>query len=175
MLSLAFVLHSRRFPPQSALSPAYSVFRYESKNGEPSSILIYSSPPTWRGLGARMSPSYPCCFLPLTMQKGVPGDYTLRALDSLEPSGLRWIGNCNELNAGYAADGYGRIRGLAALFTTYGVGELSALNAVAGSYAEYSPVVRLEAAFLDQVTLDTSALREDNWRSDRSFANRSHF
>lgn len=72
---------------------------------------------------------------------GVPGDYFLRALDLLPPSGLRWIGNCNELNAGYAADGYAKIKGISALMTTYGVGELSALNAVAGSYAEYAPVV----------------------------------
>lgn len=31
---------------------------------------------------------------------GVPGDYNLVALDYLEPTGLRWVGNCNELNAG---------------------------------------------------------------------------
>lgn len=74
---------------------------------------------------------------------GVPGDYFLRALDHLEPSGLRWIGNCNELNAGYAADGYAKVKGISALMTTYGVGEISALNAVAGSYAEYSPVVHI--------------------------------
>ena len=74
---------------------------------------------------------------------GVPGDYTLKALDHLSASGVKWIGNCNELNAGYAADGYARIRGLAALFTTYGVGELSAINAVAGSYAEHVPVVHV--------------------------------
>lgn len=30
----------------------------------------------------------------------------------------RWIGNCNELNAAYAADGYARIKGMAALSTT---------------------------------------------------------
>ena len=36
---------------------------------------------------------------------GVPGDYNLVALDYLEPCGLQWAGNCNELNAGYAADG----------------------------------------------------------------------
>ena len=41
-----------------------------------------------------------------------------------------------ELNAGYAADGYARQRGFGALVTTYGVGELSALNAIAGSFAE---------------------------------------
>lgn len=31
---------------------------------------------------------------------GVPGDYNLAALDSLEKCGLNWVGNCNELNAG---------------------------------------------------------------------------
>lgn len=74
---------------------------------------------------------------------GVPGDFTLKALDHMKAAGLKWIGNCNELNAGYAADGYARIRGLSALFTTYGVGELSAINAVAGSYAEHVPVVHI--------------------------------
>lgn len=31
---------------------------------------------------------------------GVPGDYNLAALDYLSKSGLGWVGNCNELNAG---------------------------------------------------------------------------
>ena len=53
------------------------------------------------------------------------------------------MGNANELNAGYAADGYGRLRGMAALVTTFGVGELSATNAIAGSYAEHVPVVHI--------------------------------
>jgi pyruvate decarboxylase len=74
---------------------------------------------------------------------GVPGDYTLKAIDHLKQSGLQWISNCNELNAGYAADGSARITGLSALFTTYGVGELSAINAIAGSYAEHVPVVHV--------------------------------
>jgi pyruvate decarboxylase len=74
---------------------------------------------------------------------GTPGDYTLKAIDHLKQSGLRWIANCNELNAGYAADGSARIKGLSALFTTYGVGELSAINAIAGSYAEHVPVVHV--------------------------------
>ncbi|KAI8305527.1 Pyruvate decarboxylase [Colletotrichum sp. SAR11_59] len=74
---------------------------------------------------------------------GVPGDFTLRAQDHVKPAGLKWIGNCNELNAGYAADGYARTQGLGALMTTYGVGELSALNAIAGSYAEHVPVVHI--------------------------------
>lgn len=74
---------------------------------------------------------------------GIPGEFTLKALDHLAPAGLKWIGGCNELNAGYAADGYARIQGLGALFTTYGVGVLSAINAVAGSYAEHVPVVHV--------------------------------
>ena len=74
---------------------------------------------------------------------GVPGDYNLVALDYVEPSGLHWVGNANELNAGYAADGYARIKGLSALITAFGVGELSALNAVGGAYAEKAPVVHI--------------------------------
>lgn len=31
---------------------------------------------------------------------GVPGDFNLVALDYVEPCGLNWVGNCNELNAG---------------------------------------------------------------------------
>jgi alpha-keto-acid decarboxylase len=59
---------------------------------------------------------------------------------------IRWVGGANELNAGYAADGYGRLRGMAPLVTTFGVGELSAANAVAGSYAEHVPVVHIVGA-----------------------------
>lgn len=64
-------------------------------------------------------------------------------LDYVEPSGLLWVGNANELNAGYAADGYSRIRGIGAIVTTFGVGELSAINAIAGAYAERAPVVHI--------------------------------
>ncbi|EMC93644.1 hypothetical protein BAUCODRAFT_75550 [Baudoinia panamericana UAMH 10762] len=86
---------------------------------------------------------------------GVPGDFFLRALDHVDATGLRWVGNANEICAGYATDGYARAgyhavarRTVAAprvgaLFTTYGVGELSASNAVAGSYAESIPLVHL--------------------------------
>jgi TPP-dependent 2-oxoacid decarboxylase len=75
---------------------------------------------------------------------GVPGDFNLNLLDGLaEVTGLRWVGSPNELGAGYAADAYARSRGLAALITTYGVGELSAINAVAGSAAEDAPVLHV--------------------------------
>ncbi|MEU4691423.1 thiamine pyrophosphate-binding protein [Actinoplanes sp. NPDC023714] len=75
---------------------------------------------------------------------GVPGDFNLNLLDGITAvEGLKWVGSPNELGAGYAADAYARRRGLSALFTTYGVGELSAINAVAGAYAEDSPVVHV--------------------------------
>ncbi|WP_440454736.1 alpha-keto acid decarboxylase family protein [Psychrobacter sp. ASPA161_9] len=78
---------------------------------------------------------------------GVPGDFNLTFLDNIIDSDkLRWVGNTNELNAGYAADGYARERGFAAMVTTFGVGELSAINATAGSYAEYAPVLHVVGA-----------------------------
>ncbi|HEX3977360.1 MAG TPA: thiamine pyrophosphate-binding protein [Solirubrobacteraceae bacterium] len=78
---------------------------------------------------------------------GVPGDYTLGLLDRVvaHPR-VGWVGTTNELNAGYAADGYGRARGLSALMTTFGVGELSAINAVTGSFAEHVPVLHIVGA-----------------------------
>ena len=75
---------------------------------------------------------------------GVPGDFSFALNDAVEGDpDMHWIGCCNELNAAYAADGYARVRGRAALCTTYGVGELSALCGVAGSYTEHLPVVHL--------------------------------
>ncbi|KAF2498738.1 pyruvate decarboxylase [Lophium mytilinum] len=74
---------------------------------------------------------------------GVPGDYNLELLDYVAPNGLCWVGNVNELNAGYAADGYARIKGIGALITTFGVGELSAINAIAGAYAERAPIIHI--------------------------------
>lgn len=81
--------------------------------------------------------------LGVTDMFGVPGDYNLRLLDYVVPAGLHWVGNCNELNAAYAADGYARIKGLSALVTTFGVGELSAANGIAGANAERAPVVHI--------------------------------
>lgn len=78
---------------------------------------------------------------------GVPGDYNLQFLDSvIAQQNLGWVGCANELNAAYAADGYARIKGAGALLTTYGVGELSALNGIAGSYAEHVPVLHIVGA-----------------------------
>jgi len=72
---------------------------------------------------------------------GVPGDFVLGFLNQVLKSDVQYVGTCNELNAAYAADGYARIRGIGAFASTYGVGELSALNGVAGAFAERVPVV----------------------------------
>lgn len=75
---------------------------------------------------------------------GVPGDYAFAIDDAAEQvPGLSWVACANELNASYAADGYARVRGAAMLSTTYGVGELSAINGVMGCKAHRVPVFHL--------------------------------
>ncbi|GAA5938357.1 alpha-keto acid decarboxylase family protein [Sporobolomyces koalae] len=94
---------------------------------------------------------------------GVPGDFNLVFLDEVEKhKDIEWLGCCNELNASYAADGYARVKqaqlnrdvesknktqggvkGLAALLTTFGVGELSAVNGIAGAYSERVPIIHV--------------------------------
>ena len=76
---------------------------------------------------------------------GLPGDYNMQFLDMIEDEHkLKWVGCANELNASYAVDGYARSTGLpGALVTTFGVGELSALNGIAGAYTEKLPVIHI--------------------------------
>jgi len=64
-------------------------------------------------------------------------------LDELiKTKNLRYVGCCNELNAGYAADGYSRVsKKLGVVVVTYCVGGLSLVNAVAGSYSDDLPVL----------------------------------
>ncbi|HEY0609973.1 MAG TPA: thiamine pyrophosphate-binding protein, partial [Chitinophaga sp.] len=76
----------------------------------------------------------------------IPGDYVKHFTQALEHfDGVTAIGCINELDAGYAADAYGRTRGLAAVSLQYGVSTFSALNAIAGAYVERSPVVVISA------------------------------
>jgi indolepyruvate decarboxylase len=77
---------------------------------------------------------------------GVPGDFVLGFLNEVLESQVQYIGTCNELNAAYAADGYARVKGAGAFVTTYAVGELSALNGLAGAFAERVPVVAITGA-----------------------------
>ena len=78
----------------------------------------------------------------------VPGDFTLALLDELlKIKELKMIGCCNELNAGYAADGYARATGLlGVVVVTYCVGSLSLINAVAGSYSDDIPLLVISGA-----------------------------
>src|SRR6267378_1284284 len=57
------------------------------------------------------------------------------------PAVFRTVVTSSDLEAGYAADGYARVRGLSAIGVAYGVGTLSLINAVAGAYLERSPIV----------------------------------
>ena len=89
---------------------------------------------------------------------GLPGDYNFKLIESVEKNpSTNWIGCTNELNAGYAADGYARVKGYGALITTYGVGELSAINAIAGCFAENIPVIKIVGVpatkFIEQNTV----------------------
>ncbi len=75
---------------------------------------------------------------------GVAGDFAFPVQDAIVGyPGINWLGCCNELNAAYAADGYARLRGLGALSTTYGPGELGAIGAIGGAYAENVPIFHL--------------------------------
>jgi indolepyruvate decarboxylase len=76
----------------------------------------------------------------------IPGDYVKHFTQALEYfDGVNAIGAINELDAAYAADAYGRTRGLGAVSLQYGVSTFSALNAIAGAYVEFSPVVVISA------------------------------
>ncbi|HFK1512170.1 alpha-keto acid decarboxylase family protein [Bacillus paranthracis] len=78
---------------------------------------------------------------------GIAGDYNFTLLDTLECyKGIRFIEGRNELNAGYSADGYARIKGMSALITTFGVGELSACNTIAGANSEHVPIIYIVGA-----------------------------
>ncbi len=75
---------------------------------------------------------------------GLPGDYNFNILDSVVNNpDTNWVNCTNELNAAYAADGYARIKGYGAVITTFGVGELSAINGIAGAYSENVPVMKI--------------------------------
>jgi indolepyruvate decarboxylase len=72
----------------------------------------------------------------------IAGDYSIEWLNRyVTPSAIEIIEEVNEVNAGYAADGYARLKGIGALCVTYSAGALCAVNAVAGAYVEKVPLV----------------------------------
>lgn len=77
---------------------------------------------------------------------GVPGDYVLGFYDLMVKSPIQHIGTTREDTAAFAADGYARCLGMGALAVTYGVGALNTVNAVAGAYAESSPIIVISGA-----------------------------
>jgi len=77
---------------------------------------------------------------------GIPGDFALPTFTWLEKSKIRSITMTHEPAAGFAADAYSRINGIGLVCVTYCVGGLNVLNAIAGAYAEKSPVVVVSGA-----------------------------
>src|SRR5882724_3135852 len=77
---------------------------------------------------------------------GVPGDFALPTFAWLEKSKIENITMTHEPGAGFAADAYSRLNGIGLVAVTYCVGGLNVLNAIAGAYAEKSPVVVVSGA-----------------------------
>src|SRR5215203_5353951 len=77
---------------------------------------------------------------------GVPGDFALPTFAWLEKSKIKSITTTHEPGAGFAADAYSRLNGIGLVCVTYCVGGLNVLNAIAGAYAEKSPVVVISGA-----------------------------
>ena len=77
---------------------------------------------------------------------GVPGDFALPTFAWLEKSKIQSVTMTHEPSAGFAADAYSRINGIGLVCVTYCVGGLNVLNAIAGAYAEKSPVVVVSGA-----------------------------
>lgn len=77
----------------------------------------------------------------------IPGDYISEWVETLDTdcsAGLIRVHPNNEMCATYAADGYGRATGgktVGCVCTTYGVGALNAVQAVAGAFVENVPLV----------------------------------
>ena len=111
----------------------------------------------------KVSPTFPVDSFPATMPLGqflfeylyrrgvrysfgVPGDFALPTFSWLEKSKIQSITMTHEPSAGFAADAYSRINGIGLVCVTYCVGGLNVLNAIAGAYAEKSPVVVVSGA-----------------------------
>lgn len=88
---------------------------------------------TLRGLGA-------------TTVFGLPGQHALALFDAVGRSDLRLVGLRTENNAGFAADGYGRLTGEAVpLLLSTGPGALMSLPALAEAAAASAPVLAISS------------------------------
>src|SRR5574338_342736 len=79
---------------------------------------------------------------------GIPGDFALPLFTVIERSGVLPLHTLShEPAVGFAADAAARMGGgVGVAAATYGAGALNLVNAIAGAYAERSPVVVLSAA-----------------------------
>ena len=79
---------------------------------------------------------------------GIPGDFALPFFKAVEESGILPLHTfSHEPAVGFAADAAARYTsGLGVAAVTYGAGALNMVNAVAGAYAEKSPMVVVSGA-----------------------------
>ncbi len=79
---------------------------------------------------------------------GIPGDFALPFFKVIETSGILPLYTLShEPSVGFAADAAARMNcTLGVVAVTYGAGALNVVNAVAGAYAEKSPVVVISGA-----------------------------
>lgn len=78
---------------------------------------------------------------------GLPGDYVLDFYEQLFRE-FRVVNTADEQGAGFAADAYARVKPgkIGVVVATYSVGGLKLANAIAGAYAEKSPVLFISGA-----------------------------
>src|SRR5262245_18216569 len=79
---------------------------------------------------------------------GIPGDFVLPFFKVVEQSGiLPYYTLSHEPGVGFAADAAARYHcGLGVAVVTYGAGAFNVVNAIAGAYAERSPVAVIAGA-----------------------------
>lgn len=143
---------SRRIKPLS--DSRGEAFRFPSGNGADAVASPAVAQATLRPLAGSFPPVMPLgefLFEYLYLRGvrhsfGIPGDFALPTFTWLEKSKIQSITMTHEPAAGFAADAYSRINGIGLVCVTYCVGGLNVLNAIAGAYAEKSPVVVVSGA-----------------------------
>ncbi|KAF7519750.1 hypothetical protein PCG10_009793 [Penicillium crustosum] len=72
---------------------------------------------------------------------GVPRNHNIAILREATDAGLEWVAHRSDLNAGIVADGYARVKGIAALISSFENMPSSVSTAIAASYQDRIPVV----------------------------------
>ncbi|CAI7613892.1 unnamed protein product [Penicillium glandicola] len=72
---------------------------------------------------------------------GVPGNYNIAILREATGVGLEWVPHRSDLSAGIVADGYARVKGIAAVISSFENMPSSISTAIAASYQDRIPVV----------------------------------